>query len=146
MICGSFLRHWFSKQRGGERSDVCVRCGIPRPAFMNPPRWNQWKGLSDLEHWYRLWANVEKSTGCWNWTASIRGRYPKFMFRNKRWSAHRLVYIFVHGPINGGLHVLHKCDNTLCVRPDHLFLGTHLDNMRDAQAKKRFPWQKANAA
>ena len=53
--------------------------------------------------------------------------------------AHRIAWELTNGPIPVGLMVLHRCDRPPCIRPDHLFLGTHADNMRDMIAKGRAP-------
>lgn len=76
--------------------------------------------------------------GCWIWTGALgRKDYGLFGTNGKTMRAHRLSYIFYIGEIPDGLFVCHKCDNPRCVNPDHLFLGTCLDNNRDMRTKGR---------
>lgn len=81
---------------------------------------------------------INKTDGCWLWTGATSGyRYGRFNLRGHYLKAHRFSWEYHNGQIPNEMHVLHRCDNGLCVRPDHLFLGTHQDNMRDRTAKGR---------
>lgn len=82
---------------------------------------------------------VQKGDGCWVWTAGKNSDgYGEFYPTPRALVlAHRFSFALVNGPIASGVMVLHHCDNPPCVRPDHLFGGTHSDNMRDAYAKGR---------
>ena len=89
----------------------------------------------------RFWSKVDKTSnpnGCWEWTASITRGYGRFsLTHSKPIQAHRYSWIIHFGNIPDNLCVLHKCDNQLCVNPDHLFLGTHKDNTQDMIKKQR---------
>jgi HNH endonuclease len=85
---------------------------------------------------------VRKSEGCWEWTGGTNGHYGVIGLGGRGGgctSSHRMSWRIHYGVIPDEMQVLHHCDNTLCVRPDHLFVGTRSDNMRDMVKKGRQP-------
>ena len=83
----------------------------------------------------RFWKKVDVRgiDDCWNWKAgSGKGGYGRIRVNGKTISAHRISWILTYGEIENNLWVLHKCkQNRLCCNPNHLYLGTPSDNMRD---------------
>jgi hypothetical protein len=95
----------------------------------------------DIEE--RFWGHVQKVKGCWLWTASYdRHGYGQFCVghngKKRMCRAHRIAWALTYGPVPEGMLVLHHCDNTLCVRPEHLKLGTKRSNSRDMMSKGRW--------
>ena len=86
-----------------------------------------------------FWTKVNKGPECWEWKAGISrpNGYGKVKIRYKDYRVHRLSYEIEYGPIPKDMLVCHHCDNKLCVRPSHLFLGTQKDNLKDCIDKGR---------
>jgi HNH endonuclease len=83
----------------------------------------------------------EPNSGCWLWLAALNCGYGVFGLRDgpvmRTRIASRASWMIYRGPIPPGLFVCHKCDVTSCVNPDHLYLGTQFDNMRDMFGRRR---------
>lgn len=98
----------------------------------------------------RFWAKVDKAPGhgpkgeCWHWTARVDGHgYGEIKVAGRYKKAHRLA-LFGPADLENPLFACHHCDNPQCVRPDHLFPGESIDNVRDMHAKGRAyggPWK-----
>lgn len=105
------------------------------------PNINDIPDLSDAERIRdRFFALTKKTDTCWLWTAHKMRLLPYGrMTVHRGWYelAHRISYVLHVGPIPDGLHILHRCDNPSCVRPDHLFPGSNSDNVADKVAKGR---------
>lgn len=81
---------------------------------------------------------IDKTESCWLWKGNICAGYGQMVFNGKHARAHRVSWVLHHGEILNGLHVLHKCDVSICVNPEHLFLGTNLENSTDRHRKGRY--------
>ena len=129
--------NWY--RRDGRKPRICshkCRSGIVK-TWMSPHGFS-WKNISQeqMEKQLRICFDerVEKTEDCWIWTGSKISRgYGSFHSdgTNKRISAHRLSWTIHNGKIPEGLVVRHKCNNPICVNPDHLELGTLKDNSAD---------------
>lgn len=85
-------------------------------------------------------VKINEETGCHEWTAHRHTfGYGGFKLNGKSYGAHRIAWVIANGPIPEGMCICHKCDNPCCVNHEHLFLGTHSDNMADKARKGRCP-------
>ena len=93
--------------------------------------------------WSRVVPVSEEPDACWEWSGSRDrqsgyGKYrPLYSGRDPHLWAHRVAYLLTFGELGTHVKVLHRCDNPPCCRPDHLFLGSQADNLRDMREKGR---------
>jgi len=92
----------------------------------------------------RFWSKVDIKgpDDCWNWKAALRGEYGSFYLTRIERYAHRAAWILTNGEIPKGMDVLHKCDNKKCVNPNHLYVGTQVDNWRDIKERLSYNLKK----
>lgn len=85
-------------------------------------------------------VDIKDENECWNWIGSNRcNGYGGFDFESKIMLSHRVSYILANNEIIENIEICHKCDNSSCVNPNHLYAGTHADNMKDMVNKGRNP-------
>lgn len=92
----------------------------------------------------RLYTDVEMESdhddACWTWRGYCeRNGYGRVTIARQKYLTHRLAWELAYGPIPEATDVLHRCDQPACCRPDHLFLGSQQENVRDMVRKERHP-------
>lgn len=80
----------------------------------------------------RFWSKVDKTNECWLWTGACSpSGYGLFWHGGKMVRPHRLAFEWANGDIPEGMYIDHRCFRRNCVRPDHLRLVTHAQNLQN---------------
>lgn len=139
---------------GQTRPRGLCACGCGKEIFLLDPRGRPRVSAAGHEKENmkdRFWRQVEKTETCWLWKGTCSGGYGSFSMpptsRHKGHirRTHKVSWEWENGPIPEGKQINHHCDVKNCVRPEHLYLGTHTDNMRDAFARGQLVRPKGEA-
>lgn len=140
------------RYRSGQRTmEIAVEFGCSKPTVYRYARQLGVAPVRPARIADRLddFIEPEPNSGCHLWTGRVgRGGYGSITVGSKHRLVHRLRYEREFGPIPEGMFACHRCDTPACVNPDHLFLGTVVDNNRDAvrKGRSRHVLTEANAA
>lgn len=128
LYCGNQFQTLKTENKRGKGkfcSRICVNKGTPR------------KPLSLKKILYRNILPESNEKGCWLYTKLIMKGCGHINIKGIKVPAHRISYEIHNGEIPKGMYICHKCDVRACVNPEHLFIGTHQDNMNDKVKKNR---------
>lgn len=94
-----------------------------------------------------FWSRVSKGSECWLWTGAVYTTgYGRIWYRGRAWTAHRLAWVLTNGTLPNGRHVnlCHHCDERLCCRPSHMYVGTVKSNAMDRHRRGRANTQRGS--
>lgn len=137
IICMICFKHFTSYYTAKFCSKKCQ--GISLKGIKKIPLWDTMSEEKKIEYLKRKFEErVIKKEGCWDWKgARYENGYAGIQYNGKRIRAHRASWMIYNGEIPKDKSVCHKCDNPPCTNIDHLFLGTHKENMQDMTNKNR---------
>lgn len=129
------LFDYFSMDYNGKIERLCGNFECVNPGHM-------WSPTKEQKFWSNIFVGC--SDECWEWKSfSGTSYYPSTHFNGKNWKVHRLAYMLTYGEFDyfnndeNQIYICHHCDNPPCCNPNHLFLGTHQDNVDDRERKER---------
>ena len=143
LTCNKDFEILESQRKGKYCSTQCIRFSGNTDDLRKHTGKGFWQTATDDQKLERLRYNFEKivikDNDCWRWNKKLlkNGYTTINMGRTKTILGHRVSWLIHNGSIPNKILVLHKCDNRSCTNPEHLFLGTQLDNVRDMDKKGR---------